>query len=270
MVNQIYATCDYIKEKFNFTPEYGIVLGSGLGDFAEDINIQFTLPYTDIPNFPISTVVGHKGALLFGTVGGKNVVAMQGRFHYYEGYNMKEVTFPIRVMKLLGVTKLIVSNASGGVNSNYKVGSIVIINNHINMMPEHPLRGLNEEKLGPRFVNMSEPYSHHMIAKAKEIAKTNNINIQEGVYVALQGPTYETLSEYKMIKNIGGDCVGMSTVPEVIVARHMDMETFGVSVITDMGNEENIAEVSHEEVLKAAKMAEPNVRLLIKELIRLY
>jgi purine-nucleoside phosphorylase len=183
---------------------------------------------------------------------------------------MKEVTFPIRVMKHLGVTKLIVSNASGGVNPNYKVGSVVIITNHINMMPEHPLRGLNDERLGPRFVNMSEPYSHHMIAKVNEIAKVNNIEVQEGVYVALQGPTYETLSEYKMIKNIGGDCVGMSTVPEVIVARHMGMETFGISVITDMGNEENIAEVSHEEVLKAAKMAEPNVRLLIKELISLY
>ena len=270
MLNQIFETCEFIKEKTNFIPEYGVILGSGLGNFAEDINIEFTLPYTDIPNFPVSTVSGHKGALLFGTVGDKKVVAMQGRFHYYEGYNMKEVTFPIRVMKYLGVSKLIVSNASGGVNSNYKVGSIVIINNHINMMPEHPLRGANDEKLGPRFVNMSEPYSHHMIAKAKEIAQTHTIEIEEGVYVALQGPTYETLSEYKMIKNIGGDCVGMSTVPEVIVARHMDMETFGISVITDMGNEANIAEVSHEEVLKAAQMAEPNVRKLIRELIRLY
>ncbi len=270
MLNQIYKTCEFIKEKINFIPEYGVILGSGLGNFAEDITIEFTLPYTDIPNFPVSTVTGHKGALLFGTVGTKKVVAMQGRFHYYEGYNMKEVTFPIRVMKHLGVSKLIVSNAAGGVNPNYKVGSIVIINNHINMMPEHPLRGINDERLGPRFVNMSEPYSHHMIAKAKEIATANNIDVQEGVYVALQGPTYETLSEYKMIKNIGGDCVGMSTVPEVIVARHMDMETFGVSVITDMGNENSMAEVSHEEVLKAAKLAEPNVRMLIRELISTY
>lgn len=270
MINQILETCEFIKEKTHFIPEYGVVLGSGLGDFSEDINIEYTLPYSDIPNFPVSTVSGHKGALLFGTVGDKKVVAMQGRFHYYEGYNMKEVTFPIRVMKYLGVSKLIVSNASGGVNSNYKVGSIVLITNHINMLPEHPLRGANDERLGPRFVNMSEPYSHHMISKAKEIAQTNNIKVEEGVYVALQGPTYETLSEYKMIKNIGGDCVGMSTVPEVIVARHMDMETFGVSVITDMGNENSMAEVSHEEVLKAAKMAEPNVRLLIRELIKLY
>lgn len=270
MINQILETCEFIKERIHFTPEYGVVLGSGLGDFSEDINIEYTLPYSEIPNFPVSTVAGHKGALLFGTVGDKKVVAMQGRFHYYEGYNMKEVTFPIRVMKYLGVSKLIVSNASGGVNSNYKVGSIVLISNHINMLPEHPLRGINDDRLGPRFVNMSEPYSHDMISKAKEIAQTNHIEIQEGVYVALQGPTYETLSEYKMVKNIGGDCVGMSTVPEVIVARHMNMETFGVSVITDMGNENSMAEVSHEEVLKAAKMAEPNVRLLIRELIRLY
>ena len=270
MLNEIYETCDFIKEKTNFTPEFGVVLGSGLGNFEQDIDIQFTLPYHEIPNFPISTVAGHKGALLFGTIGSKKVMAMQGRFHYYEGYNMKEVTFPIRVMKHLGVSKLIVSNASGGVNSNYKVGSIVIITDHINMMPEHPLRGTNEERLGPRFVNMSEPYSHNMITEAKKIAKTNNIEVEEGVYVALQGPTYETLSEYKMIKNIGGDCVGMSTVPEVIVARHMNMETFGISVITDMGDENNIVKVSHEEVLKAAEMAEPKVRFLIKELISSY
>lgn len=270
MLNQMYETSEFIKSKTNFIPEYGIVLGSGLGNFAEDIQIESILPYTDIPNFPISTISGHKGALIFGTVSAKKVVAMQGRFHYYEGYSMKEVTFPIRVMKQLGVTKLIVSNASGGVNSNYKVGSVVIINNHINMMPEHPLRGANDERLGPRFVNMSEPYSRHMIAKAKEIAKLHQIEVEEGVYVALQGPTYETLSEYKMIKNIGGDCVGMSTVPEVIVARHMDMETFGISVISDMGNEANIAKVSHDEVLKAVKKAEPNVRKLIKELISSY
>ncbi|NHM01464.1 purine-nucleoside phosphorylase [Flavobacterium difficile] len=270
MINQILETCDFIKEQTNFTPEYGVVLGSGLGNFSEDIKIKFTLPYAAIPNFPVATVAGHRGALLFGTIGTKKIVAMQGRFHYYEGYNMKEVTFPIRVMKALGVSKLIVSNASGGVNSKYKVGSIVLLTNHINMMPEHPLRGANDERLGPRFVNMSEPYSPHMIAKVKEIATNYKVEVHEGVYVALQGPTYETLSEYKMIKNIGGDCVGMSTVPEVIVARHMDMETFGISVITDMGNEENIETVTHEEVLKAAKMAEPNVRLLIKELIRLY
>jgi len=200
----------------------------------------------------------------------KNVVAMQGRFHFYEGYDMKQVTFPVRVMKYLGVQKLVVSNASGGVKDSYHVGSIVLIKDHINMMPEHPLRGKNEERFGPRFLNMSEPYSRAMIAKAKEIAKDLNIEVQDGVYLGLQGPTFETISEYRMVKILGADCVGMSTVPEVIVARHMDMETFGISVITDMGNEDNIETVSHAEVLEAARKAEPHVRNLIKELIKSY
>jgi purine-nucleoside phosphorylase len=195
---------------------------------------------------------------------------MQGRFHFYEGYDMKQVTFPVRVMNYLGVTKLIVSNASGGVNPNYEVGSIVLIKDHINMMPEHPLRGKNDERFGPRFVNMSEPYSKAMIDLAKKIATQNNIIVHEGIYMGLQGPTFETLAEYKMVKNIGADCVGMSTVPEVIVARHMGLETFGVSVITDIGDEDNIEEVNHLEVLKAAELAEPSVRLLIKEIIKNY
>jgi purine-nucleoside phosphorylase len=270
MWEQVQETVNYIKAKTGFTPEYGVILGSGLGSFTDDIQIEFTLPYSEIPNFPISTVQGHKGALVFGTIGNKKVMAMQGRFHYYEGYDMKQVTFPVRVMKYLGVTKLVVSNASGGVNPNYEVGSIVLITDHINMMPEHPLRGKNDERFGPRFVNMSEPYSKAMIAKAKIIANNNNIIVQDGVYMGLQGPTFETLSEYRMVKNIGADCVGMSTVPEVIVARHMELETFGLSVITDMGDEENIEEVNHAEVLKAAEKAEPHVRLLIKELIKQY
>jgi purine-nucleoside phosphorylase len=270
MWEQVQETVNYIKEKTGFTPEYGVILGSGLGSFTDDIEIEFTLPYADIPNFPVSTVQGHKGALVFGTIGGKKVVAMQGRFHFYEGYDMKQVTFPVRVMKYLGVTKLVVSNASGGVNPNYEVGSIVLITDHINMMPEHPLRGKNDERFGPRFVNMSEPYSRTMIAKAKEIALENGITVQDGVYMGLQGPTFETLSEYRMVKNIGADCVGMSTVPEVIVARHMELETFGLSVITDMGDEDNIEDVNHVEVLKAAEKAEPFVRLLIKELIKQY
>ena len=270
MWEQVQETVNYIKEKTGFTPEYGVILGSGLGSFTDDIQIEFTLPYSEIPNFPVSTVQGHKGALVFGTIGDKKVVAMQGRFHFYEGYDMKQVTFPVRVMRYLGVTKLVVSNASGGVNPNYEVGSIVLITDHINMMPEHPLRGKNDERFGPRFVNMSEPYSKAMIAKAKTIAKENNIIVQDGVYMGLQGPTFETLSEYRMVKNIGADCVGMSTVPEVIVARHMELETFGLSVITDMGDEENIEEVNHAEVLKAAEKAEPSVRLLIKELIKQY
>ncbi len=270
MWEQVQETVNYIKSKTGFEPEYGVILGSGLGSFTEDIQIEFTLPYTEIPNFPVSTVQGHKGALVFGTIGSKKVMAMQGRFHFYEGYDMKQVTFPVRVMKYLGVTKLIVSNASGGVNPNYEVGSIVLIKDHINMMPEHPLRGKNDERFGPRFVNMSEPYSRSMIGKAKEIATQNSIEVHDGVYLGLQGPTFETLAEYRMVKILGADCVGMSTVPEVIVARHMELEVFGLSIITDMGDEENIEEVNHAEVLKAAQKAEPSVRLLIKELIKNY
>ena len=271
MINSIYETCDYLKSVTNrFEPEYGVVLGSGLGGFTDDMAIAYTIPYDEIPHFPVSTVEGHKGALVFGTIGTKKVVAMQGRFHYYEGYDMKEVTFPIRVMKYLGIQRLIVSNASGGVNAKYKVGSIVMITDHINMMPEHPLRGHNDSRMGPRFVNMSKPYSEKMLLKAKELAGQLKIEVEEGVYVALQGPTYETLAEYRMVKSIGGDCVGMSTVPEVIVARHMDLETFGLSIITDMGNEDGINAVSHEEVLEAATKAEPKVRALIKEMILKY
>ncbi|AOW08050.1 purine-nucleoside phosphorylase [Flavobacterium gilvum] len=267
MWDKVQETVSYIKNKIDFTPEFGVILGSGLGGFTNDIAIEFRLPYEEIPNFPVSTVQGHKGALVFGTIGSKKVVAMQGRFHYYEGYSMKEVTFPVRVMKYLGIQKLIVSNASGGVNPNFKVGSIMIIKDHINFMPEHPLRGKNDERFGPRFVNMSQPYSVEMIAKAKEIAHEFNIEVHEGVYLGLQGPTFETLAEYRMVKIMGADCVGMSTVPEVIVARHMDLETFGVSIITDMGDEESIETISHDEVLEAAKGAEPHLRKLISELI---
>lgn len=270
MWEQVQQTVTFIQEQFDFRPEYGVILGSGLGNFTDDLEILHTLPYRDIPNFPVSTVAGHKGALVFGLLGGKKVVAMQGRFHYYEGYSMQQVTFPVRVMKYLGVEKLIVSNASGGVNPQYKVGSIVIIKDHINLMPEHPLRGKNELKFGPRFVNMSEPYSRKMIHAAKEIAYELEIDVKDGVYLGLQGPTFETLAEYRMVKALGGDCVGMSTVPEVIVARHMDLETFGISVITDMGDENSIDSVSHQEVLEAAKAAEPFVRKLIGELIKRY
>lgn len=267
MYEKVQKTVDYIKSKTNFSPEFGVILGSGLGGFTEDIAIEFTLPYNEIPNFPVSTVEGHKGALVFGTIGNKKVVAMQGRFHYYEGYDMKEVTFPVRVMKFLGVEKLVVSNASGGVNPFYNVGDIVIIYDHINMMPEHPLRGKNDERFGPRFVNMSEPYSRELITKAKEIAIELKIEVKDGIYYGLQGPTFETLSEYRMVKILGADCVGMSTVPEAIVARHMGVECFGISVITDIGDEHSIDTISHQEVLEAAQKAEPKVRTLIKELI---
>lgn len=270
MWKKVQETVSFIQGMTHFQPEYGVILGSGLGNFVKDIEVEFTLPYGEIPNFPISTVEGHQGALVFGSIGEKKVVVMQGRFHFYEGYSMDEVTFPIRVMKYLGVNKLIVSNASGGVNPDFKVGDVMLISDHINMMPEHPLRGKNDERFGPRFVNMSEPYSRKMLAKAKEIAQKHSIEIKEGIYLGLQGPTYETLAEYRMVKILGADCVGMSTVPEIIVARHMDMETFGVSVITDMGNAESIDEVSHEEVLKAAQGAEPHVRFLVKTLISEY
>ena len=213
MWEEVQQTVSYIKERIDFTPEYGVILGSGLGSFTDEMHVKFTLPYNEIPNFPVSTVQGHKGALVFGTIGDKKVVAMQGRFHFYEGYSMTEVTFPVRVMKFLGVEKLVVSNASGGVNPSYKVGSVVMITDHINMTPEHPLRGKNDERFGPLFVNMSEPYSRKMIAKATELAKELNIEVHEGIYLGLQGPTFETLAEYKMVKILGADCVGMSTVP---------------------------------------------------------
>ena len=271
MWDKVQETVQFLKDKTqDFSPEYGVILGSGLGGFADDISVDFTIDYHDIPNFPVSTVQGHKGALLFGTIGTKKVVAMQGRFHYYEGYNMQEVTFPVRVMKYIGVDKLIVSNASGGVNPSFKVGDVMMITDHINFMPEHPLRGKNDERFGPRFLNMSEPYSRAMMQKGRELAKEIGFDLKEGVYLALQGPTFETLAEYRMVKNLGADCVGMSTVPEVIVARHMDMNCFGVSVITDMGDEENIHDVNHEEVLEAAKTAEPKVRALIQNLILNY
>ncbi len=271
MWDKVQETVAFLKDKTNhFEPEYGVILGSGLGGFADDIVIEYTIAYKDIPHFPVSTVEGHKGALLFGTIGTKKIMAMQGRFHYYEGYEMKEVTFPVRVMKYLGINKLIVSNASGGVNPGFKVGDVMMIKDHINMMPGHPLRGKNDERFGPRFLNMSEPYSKKMMAKALEIAKKSDFDLKVGVYLALQGPTFETLAEYRMVKAMGGDCVGMSTVPEVIVARHMDMECFGVSVITDMGDEANINEVNHEEVLQAAQKAEPHVRDLIRNFILEY
>lgn len=268
MWQQIQQTVSFIQQKISFVPEVGVILGSGLGSFVEDIQIVCIIPYEDIPNFPMVTVKGHKGALVFGTLGSRNVVAMQGRFHYYEGYSMQEVTFPIRVMKYLGIQCLVVSNASGGVNPNYKIGDVVLIKDHINFFPEHPLRGCNDERLGPRFVNMSEPYNRNYILKAKEIAILHGLNIKEGIYLGLQGPTFETLAEYVMVKNVGADCVGMSTVPEVIVARHMDLDCLGVSVITDMGDAFSMQEVDHEEVLKAAKNAEPVVRKLISEFIK--
>ena len=268
MWNKVQETVKFLQEKGITKPDYGIILGTGLGNLVEKIDIEITIPYEQIPNFPVSTVAGHSGELIFGLMGTKKVIAMRGRFHYYEGWTMEETTFPVRVMKYLGVENLIVSNASGGVNPAFKVGDIMLITDHINFIPDHPLRGKNEDRFGPRFVDMHEPYSHKMIAKMEQIAKKMNIPIQKGIYLALQGPTFETPAEYRMVKLVGADAVGMSTVPEVIVAKHMGMTCFGISVITDLGVEGIVEAVSHEEVQKAAKLSEKTIGKLVEEFVK--
>lgn len=268
MWNKVQDTVKFLQGKGVSTPDYGIILGTGLGNLVEKINIQISIPYDDIPNFPVSTVEGHSGELIFGTIGDKKVLAMRGRFHYYEGWTMEQTIFPVRVMKYLGVEKLIVSNASGGVNASFKVGDVMIITDHINMIPEHPLRGKNDERFGPRFVDMHEPYCKKMISKMEAIATKLEVKVQKGIYLALQGPTFETPAEYKMVKILGADTVGMSTVPEVIVAKHMGMTCFGISVITDLGVEGIVESVSHEEVQKVAKIAEKVVGKLVEEFVK--
>ncbi len=267
MWKKIVETTEYINQKFNQQPEVGIVLGTGLGGLVNEIDIQCTLEYKDIPNFPVSTVESHSGKLIFGLLGGKMVVAMQGRFHYYEGYSLKEVTFPIRVMKMLGVKRLLVSNASGGVNPDFEVGEIMFINDHISLFPEHPLRGPNIDELGPRFPDMSEPYDLSMLSLAKEIASEKGIKISEGIYAGLTGPSLETPAEYKYIRNIGADTVGMSTVPEVIVARHMDIPVFAISIITDLGVPGKIKKVNVAEIIAVAAKQEPKMTVIMKELV---
>ena len=267
MIEKIKETAAFIKERFSIIPETAIILGTGLGELVNHITNQKELAYKDIPNFPISTVEGHSGKLIFGKLGTKDIMAMQGRFHFYEGSDMKQVTFPVRVMKQLGVKTLFVSNAAGGMNPTFKVGDLMVIRDHINLFPEHPLHGKNYNELGPRFPDMSEAYSKRLIKKAFEIAEKNNIYLQQGVYVGTQGPTFETPAEYKYFKIIGGDAVGMSTVPEVIVARHSDMEVFAISVITDLGVEGIVEKASHEEVQKAAALAQPKMTLIMKELV---
>jgi purine-nucleoside phosphorylase len=268
MLKRIQESVDFILSKTGFEPEAGIVLGSGLGGLVNEMKIEFTIPYTEIPNFPVSTVAGHGSNMLLGTLNDIKVVVMQGRFHFYEGYSMQDVAFPIRVMKLLGIKKLFLSNASGGVNPTYKVGDLMILDDHINLMGTNPLIGKNVDELGPRFPDMSAPYDASMIKKAQEIAKTQGITCHTGVYAAVSGPTYETRAEYKYIRIIGSDCVGMSTVPEVIVARHMDLPVFAISIITDMGGTEDVQVITHEEVLKVAGAAEVKMTALLKELIK--
>ncbi len=247
-------------------PDTAIVLGTGLGKLAQEITDATYIPYKEIPHFPVSTVEGHSGQLIFGKLGEKDIMAMEGRFHYYEGYNMQEVTFPIRVMYELGIKTLFVSNAAGGTNPDFEIGDLMIITDQINGLPENPLRGKNFPT-GPRFVDMHEPYSQALIEQAKAIAKEKGIKVQQGVYLATQGPTYETPAEYKMFRIWGADAVGMSTVPEVIVANHCGIKCFGISVITDLGVEGKIVEVSHEEVQKAADAVQPLMAEIMREMI---
>ena len=268
MLEQIEFTTKSIREKTNgFNPEVGIILGTGLGGLVKEITVEHVLPYESIPNFPVSTVEGHTGKLIFGTIGGKKVMAMQGRFHFYEGYDMKQVTFPVRVMKALGIKTLCVSNASGGMNPNFAVGEIMIINDHINLFPDNPLIGKNLNQLGPRFLDMSDAYNKKYIELALQIAKENNIKVSTGVYAGLTGPCFETPAEYRYLWRIGADAVGMSTVPEVIVARHSGINVFGISIVTDLGVEGRVENVSHEEVLQVANSQEPKMTFIVKELI---
>ena len=268
-VTKIYEAAEYVKSLLNNKePLVGIVLGSGLGELAEKIENKIIIPYSTIPNFAKSTAVGHKGNLIAGVLGGKFIIAMQGRFHYYEGYPMEQVTLPIRVMKLLGIKYLLVSNAAGGVNFNYKVGDLMVIRDHINLLP-NPLIGKNLEEFGVRFVDMTRPYDSQLISIVEEIAKENNITLNKGVYLASTGPTYETPAEYKFVRTIGADAVGMSTIPEVIVARHCNIPVFGISVITNEAHDDYADDYVNDgdDVVKAANAAAEKMNLLFIELI---
>ncbi len=265
-VKQISETTAWIKEHTQMRPRVAIVLGTGLGHLAREIEVVDSFSYKDIPHFPVSTVEGHSGRLLFGRLGKCEVMAMEGRFHYYEGYSMQQVTFPERIMQQFGIEYFFVSNASGGMNPSFRIGDLMVITDHINLFPEHPLHGPNFPG-GPRFPDMHETYDKELIQLARDVAKENGIRIVEGVYVGTQGPTFETPSEYRMFHRLGGDAVGMSTVPEVIVAHHAGLRTFGISVITDLGLEGNAVEVSHEEVQRAAEAAQPLMCTIIREMI---
>ena len=268
MLETIKQTADYLKGRIGEIPNTAIILGTGLGELANEIEDKTDIPYTEIPNFPVSTVEGHSGKLIIGTLGGKKVLAMQGRFHYYEGYTMKEVTFPIRVFQALNIEYLFVSNAAGGMNSSFDVGDIMLIEDHINLFPEHPLHGKNYKELGTRFPDMSEAYNKELRLKAMEVANKKNIKLQHGVYVGLTGPTFETPAEYNYLRIIGGDAVGMSTVPEVIVANHAGMKVLAFSIITDLGVIGKIVEVSHEEVQIAAKIAQPKMAEIMRAIVQ--
>jgi purine-nucleoside phosphorylase len=267
MLERIKRIADHLKAKTGHSPETGIILGTGLSGLGKEIEVEHSIAYKDIPEFPVSTVEGHPGRLLFGNLGGKPVVAMQGRFHYYEGWSMEEVVLPVRVMKFLGIQRLFLSNACGGVNPKMEIGDLMILDDHINLFPTNPLIGANVEEFGTRFPDMSEPYDHALIARAKEIAAKNDIKVITGTYAGLTGPTLETPAEYRYIHNIGADAVGMSTVPEVIAARHMKIPCFAISVITDLGVPGRIEETTHAMVQRVAEVAEPKLTLIMKELI---
>lgn len=259
---------DYIKEKVNILPELGIILGSGLGGFAQIIEDKVTIPYGDIPNFPVSTVEGHKGQLVFGKVQGKPIVAMQGRFHYYEGYNMKEVTFPVRVMQALGIKGLIVTNAAGGINSTFHPGDLILIKDHINMMGDNPLRGANLSDFGPRFPDMSQAYDPEWRKKALTLAQELGISSQEGIYAAMSGPSYESPAEIRFLRTVGADLVGMSTAPEVIVANHGGMRVLGISCVTNMAAGILDQRLSHAEVMETAERIEKQFVRFVEALVK--
>lgn len=267
MLTQIKESTAYIQSQTTIQPSIGIILGTGLGGLVKEIEIIDEISYENIPHFPVSTVESHSGKLIFGKIGGKHVVAMQGRFHYYEGYSLQQVTFPVRVMKMLGIEKLFVSNASGGVNPDFEVGEIMIMNDHINLFPGNPLIGKNIDDLGPRFPDMSDPYDQGLIDKACEIANQLQIKVSVGCYAGLTGPTLETPAEYRYVRAIGADAVGMSTVPEVIVARHMSIPCFAISIITDLGVPGKIKKVSVQDVIEVASRQEPKMTRIMKELI---
>jgi len=268
LISNINETLEVIRKCTSEKYPIGIILGTGLGGLVKEIHVKHQISYEDLPHFPISTVESHHGKLIFGTVNGKNVVAMQGRFHFYEGYSMQQITYPVRVMKFLGVETLLVSNACGGMNPQYRKGDVMIMADHINMLGDNPLIGKNEDELGPRFPDMSEPYNLKLIELAEKIALENQIKVQKGVYVAVPGPNLETRAEYRFLRATGADVVGMSTIPENIVANHMGMKVLGISIVTDECFPDSLKPVNVEEIIATAMQAEPKMTLIMKELIK--
>ncbi len=266
-MKQVKETVEFLQNKGMDQPEIGIVLGTGLGKLVHEITIEQSIEYPDIPNFPVSTVESHHGKLIYGTLEGKKVIAMQGRFHYYEGYSLQQIGFPIRVMKIMGIQQLLISNAGGAMNPGYQKGELMLIDDHINLLPDNPLRGANDEAFGPRFPDMSAPYSKEMNTKLKQIAKQENITLHEGVYVAVPGPNLETRAEYRYLRMIGADVVGMSTVPEVIVANHMCLPCSAISVLTDECDPDNLEPVDIQEIIKIAGEAEHHLIKLFLKLV---